>query len=353
MNPSTRNASTTLATADTQPSAQPASPSSMKRRTFAGWMAASACLGASPSMAAAYPARAVRVVVAWPGGGLVDIPARLAAEHLQKTMGQPFVIDNKAGAGGNLGADLVAKAPPDGHTLLVTTSAIAINHAVGMRMPFDLFKDFEPVASLARAPLILVTHTDSGIQSVEGLIRTARVRQRQGQLSYASAGNGSPGHLAGEWFKAAAKVEAVHVPYKGAPPAMVDQVAGRVDYHFANAAVALPQIQAGKLRALAVATGKRLALLPEVPTMIESGLQNFDADQWIGMLAPRATPRAVVEALAAEIRRGLAGGAVEANFARSGLTVATTQDPKRFAQEIRADALRWERVVQHAGIKVE
>jgi len=323
----------------------------MKRRTFAGWAAAAAWLGASRSMAAGYPERAVRVVVAWPGGGLVDIPARLAAEHLQKTMGQPFVVDNKPGAGGNLGADVVAKAPADGYTLLVTTSAIAINRALGMPMPFDLFKDFEPVVSLAHAPLILVTHPGLGVDSVDALIRMARARP--GQLSYASAGNGSPGHLAGEWFKSAAKIQAVHVPYKGAPPAMVDQVAGRVNYHFANAAVALPQIQAGKLRPLAVASTKRLKLLPDVPTMIESGVPDFDADQWIGMLAPRGTPRPVVDALAAEIGRGFAGAAVEANFGRSGLSVAAAQDPARFAQEMRADAQRWERIVRQAGIKAE
>ena len=324
----------------------------MKRREFSKCLAAAAAWrGGAGAMAAGYPERVVRIVVAWPGGGLVDIPARQAAEHLQKALGQPVVVDNKPGAGGKLGADVVAKAPGDGYTLLVTTSAIAINRALGMPMPFDLFKDFEPVADLAHAPLILVASPGLDVDSVDALVRLAKAKP--GRLSYASAGNGSPGHLAGEWFKSVAGIDAVHVPYKGAPPAMVDQVAGRVDFHFANAAVAMPQIQAGKIRALAVASASRMKLLPGVPTMIESGVAGFDADQWIGMLAPRGTPAPVVDALSAQIKRAFADGAVEAAFARSGLSMADAQSPASFTKEIRADAQRWESIVRKTGIKAE
>lgn len=323
----------------------------LKRREFSKWMGTAACVGMSGALAAGYPDRPVRIVVAWPGGGLVDIPARHVADHLQKALGQPFVVENKAGAGGSIGAGLVAKAPPDGYTLLVTTSAIAINRALGMPAPFDLFKSFEPVASLAHAPLILVTHPGLKVDSVAQLIELGRDKSRQ--LSYASAGNGSPGHLAAEWFKAATGVHAVHVPYKGAPSAMVDQISGQVDFHFANAAVALPQIQAGKIRALAVASASRARLLPEVPTMIEAGLKEFDTDQWIGLLAPRGTPAAVLDLLGTHIRRSFVGEAIGVSFARSGLSMAKSQNAASFAKEIRADAQRWESVVRQTGIKAE
>lgn len=324
----------------------------MKRRHFQQALAAAGLLPWTLRAHAAYPDRPVRIVVPWPAGGLVDIPARAVAERLQAAMGQGFVVDNRVGAGGAIGADAVAKASPDGLTLMVTTSAIAINQAMQQRQPFDLLTDFEPVAALAHAPLILVAHPSRGAKSMADLIALAK--RQPGKLSYASAGNGSPGHLAGEWFKSLAGLDVVHVAYKGAPPAMVDQIAGLVDFHFANAAVGLPQIRAGKVVPLAVASPRRLSLLPEVPTMIESGLAGFNADQWIGLLAPKSTPRAVVDRLAAETGNALADPALRETLERNGMVVADAgSTPAAFAELVRQDLARWTAVVQRAQIKAE
>lgn len=324
----------------------------MKRRSIHG-LALAACAGlALPRALAAYPDRAVRMVVPWPGGGLVDIPARMAAERLQSALGQGFFVDNKPGAGGTIGADAVAKAEADGYTLMVTTSAIAINKAIGQKTAFDFPSAFEPVALLAYAPLILVVRPESGIKSVGELV--ARAKRDPGKLSYASAGNGSPGHLAGEWFKSIAAIDVVHVAYKGAPPAMIDQVAGRVDFHFANAAVALPQIRAGKIVPLAVASSKRMALLPEVPTMAESGMADFDADQWIGMLAPRGLAEADVNALSATLQQALADAGSREMLERSGMTPAPKGGtPAQFKAVIQRDLERWNRIVGKTGIKAQ
>ena len=234
-----------------------------------------------PSGASAqdYPARPVRVLVPWPAGGIVDLAARTVGERLQSALGQTFITDNRAGAGGVTGADVVAKAAPDGHTLVFTTSALNMNAALGGKLPFDVTQDFEPVAVVAYAPGILVVHPGLGVRTTQELIALAKARP--GKLSYASAGNGSPAHLSAELFKSMLGLDILHVPYKGAPPAMIDQIAGRVDVQFANPAVALPQIKAGKLVALAVTSTRRFGPLPEVPTMAEAGVPNFEADQWL------------------------------------------------------------------------
>jgi tripartite-type tricarboxylate transporter receptor subunit TctC len=306
---------------------------------------------AVPSRAAAFPDRPLKIVVPWPAGGLVDIPARLIADKLQAALGQPVVVDNKVGAGGTIGANLVAKAAPDGYTLVVTTSAVAINEAMQAKIPFDLLRDFQPVAALAHAPLILVTHPGNGPKSVAELI--ARARSQPGRLSYASAGNGSPGHLAAEWLRAREKLDIVHVAYKGAPPAMVDQMSGLVDFHFANAAVGLPQIRAGKVTPLAVASSRRLPQLPQVPTMAESGLADFDTDQWIGMLAPRGTPPEVVERLGKLVAEALRAPEVRAAIERNGMTAAQAGTPAQFGEEVKRDLRKWTGIVRSAGIKAE
>jgi tripartite-type tricarboxylate transporter receptor subunit TctC len=298
-----------------------------------------------------YPARPLRVVVPWPAGGLVDVAARLVNERIQAAIGQPLVVDNKPGAGGVIGAEQVAKAAADGYTLVFTTSALNMNAALRSKMPFEVSLDFEPVAVVAYAPAILVVRTGLGVKTVKELISLAKAGP--GKLTYASAGQGTPAHLAAELFKSMLELDIVHVPYKGAPPAMLDQVAGRVDIQFANPAVALPQIRAGKLLALAVTSGKRFAPIPDIPTMIEAGVPAFEADQWLGYLAPRDTSRAVIERLAGEVAKALAREDVRAVLVQNGMVAAGALSPAEFGAYLRQDRAKWVRVVKSANIQPE
>ena len=229
------------------------------------------------AQAQTYPSKPIRVIVPWPAGGLVDVAARQLSNRLQTAMGQPIVIDNKLGAGGNLGADQASKAAADGYTLLFTSSALSMSTALRNKMSFDAIKDLERVAVVAYAPSVLVVSQNSNITSVQDLIKVARANP--GKLSYASAGVGSPAHLTGELFKSRQNLFILHIPYTGAPAAMTDQIAGRIDYHFSNAAVALPQIKAGKVRALAVTSAQRMPSLPNVPTMAEAGVEKLPSSK--------------------------------------------------------------------------
>lgn len=311
---------------------------------------AAAALGL-PAQAQAYPARPLRIVVPWPAGGLVDVAARQLGTRLQAAMGQPVVVENRVGAGGSIGADLVAKAPADGHTLLFSTSALSINVAMQTKLPFDLLRDFEPVCLLAHAPSVLVVGPSINPASVQELVALARARP--GQLSYGSAGVGSPAHFAGELLKSLQKLFIVHIPYTGAPAAMNDQLAGRLDFQFANAAVALPQVRAGKVRALAVTGAQRFAALPQVPTMVEAGVANFEADQWLGLLAPRGLPGAVQSRLAAECQKALAQDDLRAALLQAGMTAAPAGTPASFDAALKAELAKWTAVVKAANIKPE
>ena len=298
-----------------------------------------------------YPSKPVRVIVPWPPGGLVDAAGRVVGEKLAAALGQPFVLDNKPGAGGVIGAEQAAKAPADGYTLVLTTSALTMNAALQAKLPFDVLRDFEPIAAAAHTPQVLVAYPGLGFKSVQDLIAAAKARP--GRMSYASAGNGSPAHLAGELFKSMLGLDILHVPYKGAPPAMTDQIAGRVDFHFANAAVALPQVRAGKVQGLAVASAQRAPFAPELPTMAEAGVANFEADQWVGYLAPRGTPRAVIERLNAAIGRALSSEDAKALLAQSGMAAAAPATPAQFGAALKADLARWSAVVKSANIRPE
>lgn len=315
-------------------------------------LTASLAMGmAAPALAQNYPSKPVKVVVPWPAGGLVDVAGRVVGEKLQAATGQPFVIDNKPGAGGNIGADQVAKAAPDGYTIALTTSALTMNAALRTKAPFDVPADFEPIALVAFAPSLLVVHPSMGVKSVQELVSAARATP--GKLTYASAGPGTPAHLSAELFKSMLGLDIVHVPYKGAPPAMTDQIAGRVDFHFANAAVALPQVKAGKVRALAVTSGSRFAQAPDTPTMAEAGVPNFEADQWIGFLGPRALPKSMVDRLAAEIGKALANDSVRTALAHSGMSAAAQGTPAGFSAYLRQDLAKWSAVVKAANIQPE
>jgi tripartite-type tricarboxylate transporter receptor subunit TctC len=314
---------------------------------------ASCAFGTSATLASAqaYPTKPLRIVVPWPAGGLVDIAARQLGNRLQAAIGQPVVVENKTGAGGNIGADQVAKATADGYTLLFTSSALTINAALQPKLPFDFGKDFEPLALVATVPSVLVVGPSIAPGSVQELVDVARARP--GRLSYASAGIGSPAHLTGELFKTSRQVFAVHVPYAGAPAALNDQIAGRIDYQFANMTVALPQIRAGKVKALAVTSKERFPGLPQVPTMVEAGVPGFEADQWLGLLAPRGLPQAVGERLVAEVHKALASEELRQVLLKAGMTPAGAGTSAAFESMLRQDLAKWSAVVKTQNIRPE
>lgn len=300
--------------------------------------------------AQAYPTKPIKVVVPWPAGGIVDIAGRVIGEKAQAELGQPMVIENKSGAGGMIGADAVARADPDGYTLALTSTALNMNAALGRKLSTDVSKAFEPIRIVAWAPSILVTYPGLNLKSVADLVALAKAKP--GELTYASAGTGSPAHFAAEMFRSTVGIDVIHVPYKGAPPAMNDQIAGRVTFHFANATVALPQIKAGTVTALAITADKRSALVPDVPTMAEAGYPDYKASQWLGYFAPAGTPRAVVEKLADAIGKAVADPEVQAALERQAMEVDRNSNPDSFAALMPSDLERWQKVVKAANIKI-
>ena len=323
-------------------------PTAVLRFAVAG-AAALALASAPAALAAEYPNQPIRIIVPWPAGGLVDILARTLGDRLQVAFGQPVLVDNRPGAGGMIGAEAVAKAAPDGYTLALTTSALNMNAALRPQSTSGATEMFSPVAVAAYAPSILVVHPSVPANDVKELVALAKAKP--GALNYASAGNGSPAHLQGEMFKAMTGTSLVHVPYKGAPQAINDQIAGRVQIQFANAAVALPQIKAGTLRPLAVTSAKRWETLPELPTMQEAGVPGFEASQWLGVLAPPGTPPAIVAKLNVEIGKAIAERQLAATLARNGMEAAAPGSPKAFIAYLASDQAKWSRIVKEAGIK--
>ena len=326
--------------------------SSLRRALNTLLLAGSMLLLCQPwAQAQSYPNKPVRLIVPWPAGGLVDGAARQLGTRLQNSLGQPFVVENKLGAGGNIGADQVAKASADGYTLLFTTSALTIATAMRAPMNFDAVKDLERVALVASGPQVLVVHPASKINSLQDLIKIARANPAM--LSYASAGLGSPAHLTGELLKSRLNLFVVHIPYTGAPAAIIDQMAGRIDYQFANAAVALPQVKAGKLRALAVTSAQRMPGLPQVPTMAEAGMKDFEVEQWLGLLAPKGTPVAVVDKLVGEINKVLMQEDFGLAMTNAGMHSAKPGKPEAFDTFFKQELVQWTKVVKAADIKPE
>jgi len=303
------------------------------------------------ALAQDYPDKPVRLIVPWPAGGLVDIAARVMATSLQSALGQPFVVENKPGAGGAIGAETVAKATPDGYTLALTTSALNMNAALKRTPRYSIANEFTPVAAVAYAPSVLVARNGLGVKTVTELVALAR--SKPGKLTYASAGQGSPAHLYGELFKSLAKVDMLHVPYKGAPQAMADLMAGEVDMLFANAAVALPQIKADRVRALAVTSARTFSAIPELPTLIEAGLPTFQADQWLGILAPRGTPPAVVQKLRETIAQALVRDEVRAKFSQNGMSAAPAATSAEFTAVLNREFDTWKTLVESANLKAD
>lgn len=321
---------------------------------FKHWItSALIALAALPNIAAAqaFPNKQIRIVVPFPPGGATDILARAVAQDLQKGFGQSALVENRPGAGGNLGADLVAKSPGDGYTLLMgTVGTHGINVALYSKMPYDAVKDFAPITLVALVPNVLVVHPSLPVKSVRDLIDLAK--REPGKLNYASSGNGTSIHLSAELFKSMAGVSLLHIPYKGSSPALADLVGGQVGLMFDNLPSALPFIRAGKLRAVAVTSSKRAPVLPELPTIAEAGLPGYEASSWFGILAPASTPRDVVGKLHDAIVKGLATPETSERLASQGAEqVGNT--PEQFAVFIREEIDKWGKVVKAAGAKVD
>jgi tripartite-type tricarboxylate transporter receptor subunit TctC len=307
-----------------------------------------------PALAAAqaYPSKPLRLVVPFPPGGPLDVMGRGIAQKLQETWGQPVIVENRPGAGGGIGAEVVAKSQGDGYTLLMgAVSTHAINPSLYPRIGYDPKKDFAAVALVAQVPNILVVHPSLPVQSVRELIAYARARP--GALSFGSGSTGSTGHLAGELFKTMAGIDMVHIPYKGGAPAMQDLLAGQTQLMFDNLANALGQVQAGKLRALAVTTARRAPAVPELPTVAESGLPGFDLATWFGVFVPAGTPPEVVSQLNAGIVSALASRELGDRLAAMGTTPPENNTPARFAAFVRIEAEKYARVVKDSGARVD
>ena len=318
----------------------------MKRFLFA-------LLCALPLVAAAqpYPSKPIRFVVPYPAGGPLDTVARLLGQKVSESVKQPVIVENKAGAGGNIGADAVAKSPGDGYTILMGAVAThAINPTLYAHIPYDPIRDFIPVTQVASTPNVLVVNPSVPAANVKEFIAYARANP--GKLNFGSGSTGSAGHLAGELFKTLAGVDMTHVPYKGAAPAMNDLIGGQIQLMFDNLASALGQVRAGRVRALAVTTARRTTLAPDLPTIAESGLPGFDINTWFGIFVPANTPREIVDRLHDEFTRALAAPDVREKMLSLGAEpVGST--PAEFAAYIRAEAEKYARVIKASGAKAD
>jgi tripartite-type tricarboxylate transporter receptor subunit TctC len=316
-------------------------------RGFFVFCAIALCLEAAPAIAQNYPSGPMRIVVPFPPGGGTDILARSLAQKLNEAWGVSVIVDNRGGANGTIGAALVAKAPPDGQTLIIVPSGFAVNPSIYRSLPFDTTKDFAPVSQLASSPLVLVVHPSFPPRNVRELV--AFLKARPNEINYGSSGNGSPPNLATELFKLMTGTKITHIPYKGAGPAAIDVVAGQIPIYFMNALQATPHIKAGRVRALAVTSGKRFPGLANVPTMAEAGVPGYDYTNWYGMLAPAGTPRASVVKVQAEVARILNLPEIRERLSAEGaLVVAST--PDEFAAFLKHEIAQFAKIVKASGM---
>jgi tripartite-type tricarboxylate transporter receptor subunit TctC len=326
-----------------------------RRRRILGIAAAAACAPlARPALAqgAAFPERPVRLVVAFPPGGPTDVVARILAERMARELGQPVVVENRGGANGNIAAEAVAKAPPDGYTVLYNTSSIAISRALYRSLPYDVLRDLSPVALTAASPLALVVHPSLPPRDPPGFIAWAKASG--GRVSYSSGGVGNISHLLSFLVLRHIGAEAVHVPYRGTAAALTDAAAGNVQFTSDTVVTALPLIQEGRVRAIAVSSAARTPLLPDVPSMAEAGMMppGFEVGAWQGILAPARTPPAAVSRLNAAVRAALADPEVRARLAAQGAQ-PTGGAPEDYARHLREEVERWGRVVAESGATAE
>ena len=299
-------------------------------------------------LAQSYPSKAVRVIVPYPPGGGADFVSRVFTKSLSDTLGQQFFIDNRAGANGNIGAEIAAKSAANGYTLLsVANTTVTINPSLYRQMPIDMTRDLAPVAIMAGQPNVLIAHSALPARTVRELVAIARARP--GQLDYASAGTGSSSHIAAELFRVVAKIDITHVPYKGNGPAMADLISGHVQLMFNNLAPAMPQVRAGKLRAYAVTSEKRSSAAPEVPTTAEAGYPGVVFNLWVGMLAPAGTPAEIVNRLNAEIAKAAQSREVRERLLAEG-TEPITVSPSQMADLVRQETGKWANIVKAANI---
>ena len=304
----------------------------------------------SATAAESYPSRPIRVIVPFPPGGGNDIVGRIVALKLGEGLGQPVVIDNRGGAGGTIGTDITAKAPPDGYTLLVNNISLAVNQTLFAKLPYDTLRDLAPVGLIGRQANVVVVHGGVPVRNVRELIDFARARP--GEVNYGSGGVGTASHLATEMLKLMTHTEMVHVPYKGLGPALTDLIGGRVHFIISTMASALPQIKVGKLRPLAVTTAQRSAFYPEVPTMNEAGVKGYEFSTWYGLLVPARTPTSVVDRLNAELRKALASAPVKEQFGGQGLESAAST-PGEFGAYLTSEVRKWSKVVKASGATTE
>jgi tripartite-type tricarboxylate transporter receptor subunit TctC len=311
--------------------------------------AAVALLAGASAQAQDYPTRPIKVVIAFPAGGPTDFVGRLLADKLKDFLGQPVIIENKAGANGAIGADFVAKSAPDGYTLFLTTSgAVTITPNLRTDTPYDTLRDFAPISRVVNVNEVLAVRPELGLKSVKDL--AAMAKAKPGTLAFASTGVGSPPHLALELFQAAAGVKFVHVPYRGAAPAITDLLGGQVIAMFADAPVLMPQIRAGKLTALAIAAEQRNPVLPDVPTLAEEGYADTVTNNWYGLLAPAKAPPAIIARLNRAVRAALADPDVRQKLVNVGAVPAPTT-PEEFTDFLRDELARWGKVIREKGIK--
>ena len=302
------------------------------------------------TFAQSYPTKSVRMVVPYAPGGATDITARSIAQKLTEALGQQVVVENKPGAATQIGSDLVAKSAPDGYTLLMGAAPIAINPYLFKNIPFDVFRDFEPVIHTVMVPAYLMVNAALPVKDVNELI--AYVKANPGKVSFSSAGNGSVLHLAGEWFKSITHVDAVHVPYKGSAPAVADLAAGQVQYSFENLSSAMPHIKSGKVRLIAEASAKRSPATPDIPTFSELGYPGFEVSAWFILLAPAGTPQDIVQRLNAEVDKILKSANIRQRFTDLGI-VAVGGTPQQVTAHMRAEGAKWSKIIAESGAKAD
>lgn len=306
---------------------------------------------AGPISAQPYPSKPIRMIVPFPSGGGSDTVGRIVGQKLGERLGQQMVVENRTGAGGSIGADVVAKAAPDGYTMLLgSTSDMTQYPAVNPKVPYSTARDFAPVALLGTVPLVLVVHPSLPVKTVKEFIALAKARP--GEINYGSAGNGSTTHLAVELFILTTQVRMTHVPYKGSPQAVIDLVAGNVQTGIPTMPAALPFITPGRVRALGVSTAKRASVLPDVPSLQEGGVKGYDTALWTGLLVPAGTPREIVSRLHTEIVNVLGLPDVKEALARQGAEPASST-PEQFAAYIKSELAKWAKVVKDANIRLE
>jgi tripartite-type tricarboxylate transporter receptor subunit TctC len=311
-----------------------------------------AALLLSPIVTAAqdYPVRPVRVVVPFSAGGPAEIIARVTTQKITEQVRQPFIIDTRGGGGGTIGVDIVAKAAPDGYTLLLHTVGHVIAPGLYRRLPYDAEKDFAPIAIANTTQLMLLVHTSVPAKSVQELIALARAKPRS--LNYASSGSGGISHLAAHLFQTLANIELTHVPYKGMAPGLTDVVAGQLQMVFPDPAVALPHVRAGRVNALGVTGARRVPSAPNIPTIAEAGLPGYDVPVWYGFLAPRGTPRAVIDTMHAGVAKAMASPELKERFTNEGGD-ATVRGPAEFSKLIGSELVKWAKVVKDAGVRID